>query len=793
MADRHDPANIGTSGMPLASRLGLQRWHLAAALAAGSLVYLYAFFSTAGPRQQAYLILTKLYLPLPEEFLCRFVGSYEKVAWSQFGLLDRLPLFAAAASLLLSATSAGWLVLPRRLRLRLSGLEQTVFAAGLGLHLQSLYTLAVGLAGGLHNSWLMIAPMLIVVILAAARLYRTQPVSEVLMSGWRNIRDWPRRYVFWLLLPVFVMLLLMAAIPPWEFDVREYHLQVPKEWYQQGWIGFLPHNVYGNMPLGGEMHALSAMMLFSGKLGWWYGALAGKIVMASLSWIAATGLYCLGRRFHSPQAGLIAATVYLSTPWVVHVSSLGLVEGILGAYLLLSFYAVVLWWQPMQADESPESAATLSPESAATLSPESAATLSPESAATLSPESAAKSPPECAATLSPESAAERGELGFVGLAGVLAGAAVSTKYTGLVLVAAPLAAWIGLAARPPRWRPWLLFCLLALASGGLWYAKNAVLAGNPTYPLLYGLWGGRDWDEVTDARWRKAHGPQPDGQGRRFTWPQWRAAGRDVIWASDKLSPLLWPLAAFAGLARRRRVVAALALLLVVNFCLWWLLTHRYDRFFVPMFPLLAMLAGLGACWTDRRAWQLAMGWLISVVVVLNLLVVATGVLTGDNRICMQLDLLRTDAPQDVLLERVHPTHLYLNAHVPPGTSALLVAEAQAFDLEVPVYYSTCWNACALEQWLKGKSREERLRVLAQQQVSYVLIRWDEIARYQSPGNYGFPAEISREWVHDELVTQQRILRPVPVVIDGVEYLPTHGEVFEVLYENAHAPAVDRR
>ena len=68
-----------------------------------------------------------------------------------------------------------------------------------------------------------------------------------------------------------------GALTPVEFDVREYHLQVPKEFYQSGRISFLPHNVYGNMPLGSEMLPLAAMVATD---DWWFGALVGKAMIA---------------------------------------------------------------------------------------------------------------------------------------------------------------------------------------------------------------------------------------------------------------------------------------------------------------------------------------------------------------------------------------------------------------------------------------------------------------------------------------------------------------------------------
>ena len=92
-----------------------------------------------------------------------------------------------------------------------------------------------------------------------------------------------RRYFFcgWCMVSALLGAILVAGslLPPWEFDVLEYHLQVPKEWLRSGRIAFLPHNVYGNMPLGAEMHALLAMVSIGGDDGWWRGAMVGKLIM----------------------------------------------------------------------------------------------------------------------------------------------------------------------------------------------------------------------------------------------------------------------------------------------------------------------------------------------------------------------------------------------------------------------------------------------------------------------------------------------------------------------------------
>ena len=130
--------------------------------------------------------------------------------------------------------------------------------------------------------------------------------------------------------PFVVVIALGGTLTPVDFDVREYHLQVPKEFYQNGRIGFLRHNVYGNMPLGSEMLCLAAMALTG---DWWFGALVGKTVMALAALLTAAGLFAAGQRLVSTTAGVVAALTYISIPWIVRVSTLGLIEGMSAFYL----------------------------------------------------------------------------------------------------------------------------------------------------------------------------------------------------------------------------------------------------------------------------------------------------------------------------------------------------------------------------------------------------------------------------------------------------------------------------
>ena len=152
-----------------------------------------------------------------------------------------------------------------------------------------------------------------------------------------------------------------------------------------------------------------------------------------------------------------------------------------------------------------------------------------------------------------------------------------------------------------------MFLLAAAVGCGLWFGKNWVLTGNPTYPLLYGVFDGKTWNAEKDAQWNRVHRPHDFSAA---------TLGNDlgrVVLTSPWLSPLVVPLAALAllGARRRSRPLAASQRLAWQLFAyaafviaVWWLLTHRIDRFWIPVLPVLALLAGAGACWSTDRWWR---------------------------------------------------------------------------------------------------------------------------------------------------------------------------------------------
>src|SRR5262245_16058577 len=344
------------------------------------------YFVDAPPESRAQRLSVLVFLLAPDHLFELWCGG--KLIY--FSLLDRWPIVLMSATILTTAWMAGRLLLFGLGAVRvLDWLEQFVFAIGAGLNLLSLYALAIGLAGGLQQRWLFIGP---IAVLVAANVYlaflargQVSPHAREVSEPFEGAND-PRWY-WWLVaaLPFALVIVLGAMLPPGDYDVREYHLQAPKEWYQNGRIDFLPHNIYANMPLGSELTGLWAMALAGGKDGWWWGALTSKTVMACYSLVAAAALIAFGRRLDSLAVGVIAAVIFLTAPWIVSLATAGYNEGPVALYALLAIYA--LWLASKETAASNVSRLTI-------------------------------------------------------LSGFCAGSAVACKYPPLLFVVMPLAAWI---------------------------------------------------------------------------------------------------------------------------------------------------------------------------------------------------------------------------------------------------------------------------------------------------------------------------------------------------------------
>lgn len=666
-----------------------------AVIALGWLVaFLLFFYSFDLPNDPSALTRFDFWLLLPQLLPPPPVNNGAPYGWQN--LPQRFDLMLVAGVILTGAWGSGHLLL-RTIRVPLEKhcAERTAFAFGLGIAAVSLVTLGLGLAG-LMNRWLF-AALLAAAIAGECVLRwrdRVRPSSNNSPDDAGNIR--------WICIaavsPFVLLMLLGAMLPPTDFDVRAYHLVGPKEYFQGGKISFLEHNVYTNFPFLTEMMHLLAMVL---RDDWYRGALAGQLVIALFAPLTAVALYAAGRRALSPAAGWIAATVFLTTPWVYRISIIAYSEGGLTFYLFASVLAVMIGFDRLRAtntDSNPHAIQSV----------------------------------------------------FL-IAGLLAGSGMACKYTGLVQVVIPIG--FAVLAGPLMVRPappnrtrvavsiTIVFAIGVAASIGPWLLKNVAETGNPVYPLGYSVFGGRDLDEALVAQWNNVHGSRSDRLSRIGFWIV------DVIARNDWLSPLLYGLAVFSCLvAACRRLVVTLWVYAAYLFVAWWALTHQIDRFWVPMIPVVALLAGIGACWSRASIWRWGSGVLMALAIWFNLGFVTTA-LCGYNAYLSDLKAAQESVE--------NPGFAYLNRTLPEGSKVLVVGDGDVFDARVPIVYNTVFDRSTFQVWCAAKQPgvpedELPLREAAEIRqrfteagITHLYVNWQWILTYRQPGNYGFTAFVS--------------------------------------------------
>lgn len=683
-------------------------------------------------------------------------------------LAQRGPILLLAFLMHLGAFSLGRLVL-RSLRLlqQLDRVTSTCLAWGLGLSLLSLLTLACGLAGWLSRVLFMgilILPLCVEGELSLHRWFRNLAVEPRLRNLWKLLPPEITRAegrelcgIVGLCLLFLYPMLLGALLPSWDFDVKEYHLGGPKEYFQQGYIGFLPHNVYTSFPFLTEMLSLCGMVL---RDDWYWGALVGKAVLMGFAPLTALAVFVLGRRLAGNFAGGAAALVYLSTPWVYRISIIAYTEGAMCCYVILSLLAGLHWFEQLRN---------------AVADPELTAESEKSSSEALPPPEATPPAPDAPFWTALDS--------WTLLCGLLAGSAIATKYPGLVLVALPLGlGMLGLTVHSKLPTAQIsrlagIYTVGVLLTFGPWMLKNSVETGNPFYPLAYSLFGGVDWNEELNAKWKAGHGrPTAVFKAPLDMWRELLVLVNDVTIKSDWQSVLMFGLAPLAFFFHRRRgeigaVAAAGGVILLV----WYGLTHLIDRFWVPVLPVVAVLSGTGlqALREARHSgllptfnWRIACG-IIVISLPYNLAFMVLPV-SGYNeyRIDYALARERAKPPSIQLAEQV--VQDYARKHPDVEPKVLFVGEAMHFDADFAYRYNTVFDHSLLEQWTSRRTSEQSWELLPEDEIlerfrsegiTHLLINWNEILRYRT--TYGYSDFVSPQRLRELAALEEIVEVPL--------------------------------
>lgn len=217
-----------------------------------------------------------------------------------------------------------------------------VFTIALGMGITSLIILITGLSIGFN----LLCIVLILTVgfgLCVVWLIKNQDELSETFNSFRNVIS-RFKVVEWLLVIILTLMILYplfahAVVPPLSYDELAYHLAIPKIFMREGRITYIDFIPYSNWPMGSEM--LYGMSLI----------LKSETMAHLISWLASilTGIAIMGEtaRILNRRISIIAGIAFFGTGVVFSISGTAMVEPILTLMAFLSVLAFIYWTETL--------------------------------------------------------------------------------------------------------------------------------------------------------------------------------------------------------------------------------------------------------------------------------------------------------------------------------------------------------------------------------------------------------------------------------------------------------------
>lgn len=212
--------------------------------------------------------------------------------------------------------------------------------------------------------------------------------------------------------------------------------------------------------------------------------------------------------------------------------------------------------------------------------------------------------------------------------------------------------------------------------------------------------------------------------------------------------------------------VLLLAILFLAWFyATWWLFTHRIDRFWAPMLPLLCLISAAGLTRFSQsvpNAVRQSLMILLGASAIFNFSI-NTGPVGNYNSW-----LTKLPAASDFTARTTCPEIAAINQAIEEGAlpkdiRVLMVGEAEIFDARFDLRYNTVFDVCLLEEWCthpdgQWRTADEIRARLAQAGITHLFVNWREILRYRT--SYGY-TDIANPKTIEKLQQMQLIGEPI--------------------------------
>jgi hypothetical protein len=599
---------------------------------------------------------------------------------------------------------------------------RAVTACGLGLWMLSSAMLVVGSVGGLLGNWLWWIVIAAGVMLAAWQGRKT-------LEAWRPPARYDGRSLLWVVVALAAGLWLAgAARAPGRigvadpYDELEYHLQVPREYYNCGQIHELRHNCYSYYPLGMEMLFLTGMCLRGGA----YEGMYLAKMLHGVFWCLAVGGVFLSLRRDDETRGRFAAGLLATVPMMLYLSFMALAELPGVCYLAIA----LLWLREYLRDSTWKAAL-------------------------------------CIGLMLGASCA------FKYLSVGLVAAPVLLVMTGASL----------LKARKLAHLPLVAFATLLLFSP--WLVRNTIYTGNPVFPLATDIFGKGHWSDESNKRWVDGHAPDPRPPvPQPADWKMTPKPDRPEMFfynflTSQLFGPMLLIIAAVAVatmIAHAKRPdpwdICLLATALL-QLAAWTAFTPGMPpRFVVPvMVPItllaggvLARLAQVQVNPLKRDSVRPAHGaWGLVPAAVIFAATAGVNLFVGHEifRVATR-GIPEPPLPENRIARELPPYNHA--AELPQGSRLLLVGEVPAFYFPANTVYATAFDTHLLAELIdRGLSARQIHSELRRSGITHIWVNWWEILRLAT--TYGYPEPLSREALR-RWTSEPRQEPEIPILAD---------------------------
>lgn len=557
-----------------------------------------------------------------------------------------------------------------------------LYSLSLGFGVLGHLTLALG-ALGAYNPTIAWALVLGSALLTPLEIIRCQSAyrQAFIQIKWPQYVSWFSAILILLLASNWLYPLLSdALLPPLAWDEVAYHLAIPKLYIQNHSLTYISFIPYSNWPLETEMLFTLGLLLSSETLS--------HLISWTAFLLTCIGIYIFGRRYFGRKSGLLSAAIFSTAPMVTTLAGTALIELPLTLFTFLAIMAMVDWLETQ-------------------------------------------------------------EINLWLLSAFFGGLAASTKLNAALvpLILGLLMAIVLLSKKLSPSSVGKRFIMYGLISGGVvapWYLKTWILTGNPFWPFLFGILGGRNWDAL-GSEYLFGFIRLPNMAMTPLNWLRgpWFLTTNPVKFGPYRVSLgwlylILLPISIPAMIKWKpnpRRILGATAILGLIFYTSWFLQTHQ-TRFLMPTTAILALVAAAGITWLWQRkpgGWS---SWPTLIQGSLLIFMLGTNWLASPvdrNHVASRWPYLSGQITRDRFLESQIPgydTYLFANQNLPSDAYVwLALYESRGYYLDRDYMWANpiSQRALPLESF---DNSDELATALSKRGFTHIIFRSAQLERY---------------------------------------------------------------